>query len=257
MGGGFGAAFGTGFATAAGGCRQNRRHTGRWRQVQHPPHGKVLLHLAAACIGELLPIRVAALRRRAGHGAAWVEGAQRLPVVQVGGGRPLLLAGRQTLAARPPSPQGPPGPCGAGSRVCPGSTRPGCGHDQRCYAWGPAGPFTSAQARSGALALRAGARPAGAQEASQSATSSGARGSAAVSSMGSTGASASGSGAARSAAVSSVTRPATTPSTGGRRRSECHCAQGSSYPPPAPGAGGPPPSGDQDPAGDPDPAAQP
>ena len=47
----------------------------------------------------------------------WVEGAQRLPLVQTGGGRPLLEAGRQTLPARPPLPRGPPGPSGSGSRV--------------------------------------------------------------------------------------------------------------------------------------------
>ena len=122
---------------------------------------------------------------------------------------------------------------------------------------GQAGLFASAQARSRALALPAGARPARAQGASQSATSSGARGSAAVSSTGSTGASASGSGVARSAAMSSGTRPATISSTGARRGSVFGCAQRSSYPLPAPGAGGPPPSGDHDPPEDPDPAAQP
>ena len=38
------------------GCRPNRRHTGGLRHVQHPPHGKLLLHPAAPCIGELLPV---------------------------------------------------------------------------------------------------------------------------------------------------------------------------------------------------------
>ena len=122
---------------------------------------------------------------------------------------------------------------------------------------GMARPFASAQARSRALALPAGALPAGTQMGSQSATPSGARGSAAVSSTGSTGASASRKGAARSAAVFSRTRPATTPSTGGRRGSVSGRVQGSSYPPPAMGAGGHPPFGEQNPAGDPDPAAQP
>ena len=156
-----------------------------------------------------------------------------------------------------PPPQGPPRPPGAGTRVSPGSTGPRDGHDRRHYAWGQAGPFASAQARSRTLALPARARPAGAQRASQSVRSSGAGGSAAVSSNGSKGASGLGSGAARSAAVSSGTRPATTPSAGGRQGSVCGCAQGTSGPPPAPGAGDPPPFGDQSPAGDPDPAAQP
>ena len=122
---------------------------------------------------------------------------------------------------------------------------------------GQAGPFASAQARSRTLALPTRARPAGGQGASQSAASSGAGGSAAVSSTGSAGASASGSGAERSAVMSGGPSSAATPSAGGRQGQVSGRAQGSSSQPPAPGAGGSPPSNDLDPAGDPDPAAQP
>ena len=124
---------------------------------------------------------------------------------------------------------------------------------------GLAGPFAVAQAGSKALALTAGVRPSGTQGASSSAMSSGAHGSAAVSSTGGTGAGAGAtrSGAARPSAVSCGARPATTSSGGGRQRSASGRAEGLSRLPPAPGAGGPPPSADPDPADDPDPAALP
>ena len=124
---------------------------------------------------------------------------------------------------------------------------------------GLAGPFAVAQAGSRALALPAGVHPSGTHGASSSATSSGARGSAAVSSTGGTGASrgATRSGAARSTAVSRGARPAKTSSGGGRQRSASGRAEGSSRLPPAPSAGGPPPSGEPDTAGDPDPTALP
>ena len=77
---------------------------------------------------------------------------------------------------------------------------------------GLAGPFAVAQAGSKALAIPAGVHPSGTHKASSSATSSGARGSAAVSLMGGTGAGtgATRGGAARSTAVSRGARPATT-----------------------------------------------
>ena len=59
-------------------------------------------------------VRATALRRRPGHGAAWIEGDQPLPLVSAGWGWSLLVESRQTLPARPPPPQGPAGPPSAG-----------------------------------------------------------------------------------------------------------------------------------------------
>ena len=59
-------------------------------------------------------VRAAALRRRLGHGAAWVEDDQRLPLVWAGWGWSLHVESRQALPARPPPPQGPAGPHPAG-----------------------------------------------------------------------------------------------------------------------------------------------
>ena len=49
-------------------------------------------------------VRAAALRRRTGHGAAWVEGDQRVPLVSAGWGWSLLVESRQELPAHPPLP---------------------------------------------------------------------------------------------------------------------------------------------------------
>ena len=120
---------------------------------------------------------------------------------------------------------------------------------------GQAGPFASAQARSRALAMPTSARPAGGQGASQSAAQHGAVGCAAqrgaTTSTGSAGASTSSGRAAGSTATSIGSRPTAATSSGDPR------GQGPSCQPPAPGAGGPPPSNDPDPAGGPDPTAQP
>ena len=127
---------------------------------------------------------------------------------------------------------------------------------------GQAGPFASAQARSRALTLPTGARPAAERGASPSAARSGAIGSAArrgaVTSTGSTAASTSSRQAEGEPAASAMSQQATTASGGGPR------GKGPPRRPPAPGAGGPPepaggppPSGDPDPAGGPDPHVQP
>ena len=115
---------------------------------------------------------------------------------------------------------------------------------------GQAGPFASAQARCRTLALPTNARPGG-KGASQSAAQRGTGGSAASSSTGSTGTSASSGGAAGTTATFVGSRPTAATSSGDPR------GQGPSRQPPAPGAGGPPPSSDPDPAEGPDPAAQP
>ena len=47
-------------------------------------------------------VRAAALRRRPSHGAPWIEGDQRLPLVSTGWSWPLLVVSRQALPARPP-----------------------------------------------------------------------------------------------------------------------------------------------------------
>ena len=118
-----------------------------------------------------------------------------------------------------------------------------------------AGPFASAQARSRALALPTGARPAGGQGASQSAAQPGAVGFAAergaTTSTGSTEASTSSGGAAGEPAASAGSKPAAATSSGDPR------GQGPSRQPPAPGAGGPPPSNDPDPGRGPNPQAHP
>ena len=127
---------------------------------------------------------------------------------------------------------------------------------------GQAGPFASAQARSRALMLPTGARPAPERGASPSAARSGAMGSAAqrgaVTSTGSTAASTSGGQAEGGPAASAGSQQTTTASGGGPQ------GQGPPRRPPAPGAGGPPepaggppPSGDPDPAGGPGPHVQP
>ena len=127
---------------------------------------------------------------------------------------------------------------------------------------GQAGPFASAQARSRALMLPRGARPAGERGASQSAAQPGAIGPAArrgvVTSTGSTAASTSGGQGEGEPAASAESQPATAASGGGPR------GQGPPRQPPAPGAGGPPgPAGgppsssDPDPAGGPGPHVQP
>ena len=119
---------------------------------------------------------------------------------------------------------------------------------------GQAGPFASAQGRSGALAMPSSARPAGGQGASHSAAQHGAVGSAAqrgaTTSTGSAGASTLSRGAAGAATASAGSKPTAANSSGDPR------GQGPSRQPPAPGAGGPPPSNDPDPAGGPDPTAQ-
>ena len=127
---------------------------------------------------------------------------------------------------------------------------------------GQAGPFASAQARSRALMLPTGARPAAGRGASPSAARSGAIGSAArlgaVTSTGSTAASTSGGQAEGEPAASAGSQQTTAASGGGPR------GQGPPRKPPAPGAGGPPgpaggpaPSSDPDPAGGPGPHVQP
>ena len=127
---------------------------------------------------------------------------------------------------------------------------------------GQAGPFASAQARSRALMLPTGARPAEERGASPSAARSGAIGSAAwrgaVTSTGSTAASTSGGQAEGEPAASAGSQQTTAASGGGPR------GQGPPRQPPAPGAGGPPgpaggplPSSDPDPAGGPGPQVQP
>ena len=118
---------------------------------------------------------------------------------------------------------------------------------------GQAGPFVSAQARSRALMLPKGARPAAERGASPSAARSGAIGSAArlgaVTSTGSTAASTSGGQTEGEPATSAGSQQTTAASGGGPR------GQGSPRRPPAPGAGGPPePAGGPPPSGDPDPA---
>ena len=103
---------------------------------------------------------------------------------------------------------------------------------------GQAGPFASAQARSRALMLPTGARPAAKRGASPSAARSGAIGSAArrgeVTSTGSTAASTSGGQAEGEPAASAGSQQTTAASGGGPR------GQGPPRQPPAPGAGGPP-----------------
>ena len=121
---------------------------------------------------------------------------------------------------------------------------------------GQAGPFASAQARSRALMLPTGARPAAERGASPSAERSGAIGSAArcgaVTSTGSKAASTSGRQAEGGPAASTGSQQTTAASGGGPR------GQGPPRRPPAPGAGGPPqPAGGPSPSGDPDPAGGP
>ena len=127
---------------------------------------------------------------------------------------------------------------------------------------GQAEPFASAEARSRALMLPTGARPAAGRGASPSAARSGAIGSAArrgaVTSTGSTAASTSG-GQAEGEPAASAGSQQTTAASGGDPR-----GQGPPRQPPAPGAGGPPgpvggppPSSDPDPAGGPGPHVQP
>ena len=127
---------------------------------------------------------------------------------------------------------------------------------------GQTGPFASAQARSRALMLPTGARPAAERGASPSAARSGAIGSAArrgaVTSTGSTAASRSGGQAEGEPAASAGSQQTTAASGGGPR------GQGPPRQPPAPGAGGPhgpaggpPPSSDPDTAGGPGPHVQP
>ena len=120
---------------------------------------------------------------------------------------------------------------------------------------GQAGPFASVQARSRALALPTGARPAGGRVAPQSAAQPGAVGSAAQRGVGtstvSAGASTSSGGAAAEPAASAGSNPAAPTSSSDPR------GQGPSRQPPAPGAGGPPLSNDPHPARGPDPQAQP
>ena len=125
---------------------------------------------------------------------------------------------------------------------------------------GQAGPFASAQARSRALMLPTGARPAAERGASPSAARSGAIGSAArrgaVTSTGSTAASTSG-GQAEGG-------PPHLPGLSRQRPPRAEAHGGPPRQPPAPGAGGPPgpaggppPSSDPDPAGGPGPHVQP
>ena len=121
---------------------------------------------------------------------------------------------------------------------------------------GQAGPFASAQARSRALMLPTGARPAEEQGASQSAAQPGAIGlaarRAAVTSAGGTTASTSGGQAEGVPAAPARSQPATAASGGGPR------GQGPPRQPPAPGAGGPPgPAGGPPSSSDPDPAGGP
>ena len=120
---------------------------------------------------------------------------------------------------------------------------------------GQAGPFASAQARSRALMLPTGARPAEERGASQTAAQPGAIGSAAwrgaVTSTGSTAASTSGGQAEGEPAACAGSQPTTAASGGGPS------GQGPPRRPPAPGAGGPSPSCDPDPAGGPGPHVQP
>ena len=120
---------------------------------------------------------------------------------------------------------------------------------------GQAGPFASAQARSRALMLPTGARPAEGRGASESAAQPGAIGFAAqrgaMTSTGSAAASTSG-GQAEGGPAASAGSPAAAAASGGGPR-----GQGPSRQPPAPGAGGPPPSNDPDPARGPRPQAQP
>ena len=120
---------------------------------------------------------------------------------------------------------------------------------------GQAGPFALAQARSRALTLFMGARPAGGQGASQSVAQRGAVGSAAqrgaTTPTGSAEASTSGGEAAGGLAASAASKPAAATSSGDPRR------QGPSRQPPAPAAGVPPPSNDPHLARGPGPQAKP
>ena len=86
-------------------------------------------------------VRAAALRRRPGHGAAWIEGDQRLPLVSTGWSWPLHVESRQALPARPPPPQGPAGPPSPGPWGRSSSTGPGDSHAGRHYATRPRGAF--------------------------------------------------------------------------------------------------------------------
>ena len=124
---------------------------------------------------------------------------------------------------------------------------------------GQAGPFASAQARSRALMLPTGARPAAERGASPSAARSGAIGSAArrgaVTSTGSTAASTSGGQVEGEPAASAGSQQTTAASGGGPR------GEGPPRQPPAGGspgpAGGPSPSSDRDPGGGGGPHEQP
>ena len=196
-------------------------------------------------------VRAAAFRRRIGHGAAWIE----CPWCRLDG------AGHCTWKA--------------GKHCRPARLHPKdlLDHVQRDHAadptqWdqalamlagvmpgGQAGPFASAQARSRALMLPTGARPAEGRGALPSAAQPGAIGSAAqrgaMTSTGSAAASTSGRQAEGGPAPSAGSQPATAASGWGPR------GQGPSRQPPALGAGGPPPSNDPDPARGPGPQAQP
>ena len=82
----------TGSAEAA---TQEEPPTSVWRLCQHS-------------------VRAAALCWRLGHGAAWVEGDQCVPLVSAGWGLSLHVESRQALPAHPPPLQGPAGPPPAG-----------------------------------------------------------------------------------------------------------------------------------------------
>ena len=117
-------------------------------------------------------VRAAALRRRTSHGASWVKGDQRLPLVPTGWSWSLLVVGRQALPATHLHPRD----------LLDHLLRDhGSGPAQRDQAMamlagimprGQAGPFLSAQARSRTLALPTRAYPAGGQGASQLVASS-------------------------------------------------------------------------------------
>ena len=86
-------------------------------------------------------VRAAALRRRLGHGAAWIEGDQRLPRVSTRWSWSLLVESRQALPARPPPAQGPAKPPSAGPWGSSRSTGPGDSHAGRHYDRRPSGAF--------------------------------------------------------------------------------------------------------------------
>ena len=133
-------------------------------------------------------VRAAALQGRAGHGAAWVEGAQRLTLVKARGGG--LCAWRAGNLLRPAHlhPKDLLDHLARDHGSDPAHREQAVAMINGVMPGGLAGPSAVVQVGSKALALPAGARPAGPHGESPSATSSGAHRCATVSSTGTTGA---------------------------------------------------------------------